>query len=285
MKSIDKGVLAGYNAGIERDRLRKGLGLIEFERTKEILSQQLPEPVQPNGSSTVIYDIGGGYGEYSYFLTALGYEVHLFDISEKNIEMSHELGRECGLSLKTAEVADARSINLPDNSADAILLLGPLYHIVEYSERQLCLKECFRLLKPNGLLFTAAITRYATTLWALTTYNKNLLLDEASFFKMIEREIKTGDHSIEPNSRYKGMGKSYFHLPNELKAELEMAGFGNTDVRGVIGPCWLVPELDEIWKDEVKRENLMKIVRLCEKEESILGLSTHLLGISRKGLL
>ena len=285
MKSIDKGVLAGYNAGIERDRLRKGLGLIEFERTKEILSQQLPEPVQPNGSTTVIYDIGGGYGEYSFFLTALGYEVHLYDISEKNIEMSHELGRESGLSLKAAEVADARSINLPDNSADAILLLGPLYHIVEYSERQLCLKECFRLLKPNGLLFTAAITRYATTLWALTTYNKNSLLDEASFFKMIEREIKTGDHSIEPNSRYKGMGKSYFHLPNELKAELEMAGFGNTDVRGVIGPCWLVPELDEIWKDEVKRENLMKIVRLCEKEESILGLSTHLLGISRKVLL
>ena len=37
MKTIDKAVLAGYNAGIERDRLRTGIGLIEFERTKEIL--------------------------------------------------------------------------------------------------------------------------------------------------------------------------------------------------------------------------------------------------------
>ena len=41
MKTIDNAVLAGYNAGIERDRLRTGIGLIEFERTKEILRSGL----------------------------------------------------------------------------------------------------------------------------------------------------------------------------------------------------------------------------------------------------
>ena len=40
MKTIDNTVLAGYNAGIERDRLRTGIGLIEFERTKEILLEK-----------------------------------------------------------------------------------------------------------------------------------------------------------------------------------------------------------------------------------------------------
>ena len=30
MKTIDKTVLEGYNAGIERDRLRTGIGIIEF---------------------------------------------------------------------------------------------------------------------------------------------------------------------------------------------------------------------------------------------------------------
>ena len=40
MKTIDTAVLAGYNAGIERDRLRTGIGLIEFERTKEILLEK-----------------------------------------------------------------------------------------------------------------------------------------------------------------------------------------------------------------------------------------------------
>lgn len=85
MKTIDATVLAGYNAGIERDRLRTGIGLLEFERTKEILLEKLPAP------PATIYDIGGAYGEYSWWLASLGYEVHLFDLSETNIEMSKEL--------------------------------------------------------------------------------------------------------------------------------------------------------------------------------------------------
>lgn len=279
MNSIDKDVLAGYNAGIEKNRLHEGLGLIEFERTKEILVRYLPP------APATIYDIGGGYGEYSYYLAALGYDVYLYDLSEKNIEMSRELSRECGLTLKTTEVTDARTIDRIDASADVILLFGPMYHIVDFNERQLCLKECYRLLKPNGLLFTAAITRYATMLWAVTTYDQNELLDESAFCDMLETEIKTGDHIKNPLSKYRGMGRSYFHLPEELREEVETAGFCEADVRGVIGPCWLVPNLDEAWKDKEKRESIMKIVRLCEKEESIMGLSTHILGIARKGAI
>jgi len=158
-----------------------------------------------------------------------------------------------------------------------------MYHIVDYDERQLCLNECSRLLKPGGLLFTAAITRYATLLWATTVYDKdNNLLDELPFYKMLEREITTGHHIKNPESTYKGIGRSYFHLPNELRSEIEAAGFKDTDIRGVIGPAWLTPDICKVWTDEYKRESLMRIVRLCEKEESILGLSTHLLSISRK---
>lgn len=276
MKTIDKDVLAKYNAGIEKNRLREGLGLIEFERTKEILREQLPPP------PAVIYDIGGGYGEYSYYLTVLGYEVYLYDISEKNIEMSFDLGKKYKLSLTAAEVADARSIDRPKESADAILLFGPLYHIVEPEERLLCLKECHRLLKPGGVLFTAAITRYATALWATTVYDKAPLLDEDAFFDMIETEVKTGNHIKNPESSYRGIGRSYFHLPSELKNEIETAGFGETDVRGIIGPCWLIPNLDKVWANETKRENIMRAVRLLEKEEGLMGLSTHILGISRR---
>jgi SAM-dependent methyltransferase len=281
MKSIDKDVLAAYNAGIEKDRLKSDLGLIEFERTKEILLEKLPAPQA--GAPAVIYDIGGGYGEYSFKLASLGYDVSLFDLSEKNIEMAHELSVEYPKKLRTMEVADARSIDRPDESADAILLFGPLYHIVDYGERQMALKECLRLLKPGGLLFTAAITRYATTLWAVTVYGvKNDLLDEPEFRAMLEREIADGNHIKNPSSSYRGMGRSYFHLPEELKTEIETAGFVNADIRGILGPCWLVPNLDEQWKDEKRRESIMKIVRMTEKEAPIMGLSTHILGIAEK---
>lgn len=66
--------------------------------------------------------------------------------------MSDDMARERGLTLKESKVADARSIDRPDCSADAILLFGPLYHIIEPEERMLCLNECYRLLKPKPLL-------------------------------------------------------------------------------------------------------------------------------------
>ena len=277
MKTIDKDVLAGYNAGVEKNRLKTDLGLIEFERTKEILLDTLPP------APAVIYDIGGGYGEYSFWLAKQGYKVYLYDISETNIKLATELSKECSCSVMGMVITDARSIERPTESADVILLFGPLYHIVEYNERQLCLQECYRLLKPGGMLYTAAITRYATLLWATTVYGEsNRLLDENAFYEMIEHEIKTGHHIKNPESAYRGMGRSYFHLPNELKYEIETAGFADTDIRGVVSPAWLVQDIDKIWTDESKRESIMRVVRLCEKEESIMGLSTHLLSISRK---
>lgn len=273
MKTIDSEVLAGYNSGIEKGRLHRGLGLIEFERTKEILLEELP-PVP-----AVIYDIGGGYGEYSFWLTSLGYEVYLYDIAEENIRMSADMEKECGLTLKEAKVADARSIEKADSSADAILLFGPLYHIIEPEERWLCLRECYRLLKPDGLLFTANITRYSTMIKYVAEYDRKPYLDDARFFKMLENTVNTGIHKKKP------MGLAYFHTPKELKEEIEAAGFIDVDIRGVIGPCWLIRNLEEAWVDVTKREAIMKVVRLLEKEESLMGLSTHFLSISRKNCL
>jgi len=270
MKTIDKEVLAGYNGGIEKGRLHRGLGLIEFARTKEILLETLPP------APAVIYDIGGGYGEYAYWLTSLGYEVYLYDIAKGNIRLAEDMGKELNLTLRTAAVADARNINRPHCSADAILLFGPLYHIIERDERLECLRECRRLLKPGGLLFTANISSCSTAIKYIAFYDKKPNIDDPEFFRMLETTVKTGIHTKKP------MGLAYFHKPEELRNELEASGFSDIDLRGVIGPCWLIRNLDEAWADAEKREAIMKMVRLLEKEESIIGLSTHYLSISKK---
>ncbi|MBO5111272.1 MAG: methyltransferase domain-containing protein [Clostridia bacterium] len=270
MKSIDKDVLASYNAGKEWGRLHKGIGLVEFERTKEVLAEQLPPP------PAVIYDIGGGYGEYACHLAARGYEVYLYDLAEKNIEMSYPFAQSQKVCLAGVQVADARSIPRPDESADAILLFGPLYHITETEERALCLKECLRLLKPGGLLFVAAITKYATTLKYLSRYDYDSALDDDEFYHMLETTVKTGIHTKKP------MGTAYFHEPTELKEEIKNAGFYEVELRGIMGPTTVVRNLDEIWFDPVKREAILRIVRLLEKEESIMGFSNHFLAMARK---
>lgn len=282
MKTIDKTVLAGYNAGIEKNRLRTGIGIIEFERTKEILVEKLPK------SPAVIYDIGGGYGEYAWWLTSLGYEVHLFDISETNIKMSAELKHEYpNIYLKSAEVCDARSIPRKCKSADAVLLMGPLYSITVYEERILAIKECYRLLKDNGILFAAALTPYGGLLHRITVYrnfddNKACELDDPNVISMFKRALTDGCYINPERKIARGLGSSYLHTAKSIKEELQCGGFKTESVHGVMGGAWLAPNLDELLANKETREVLMKTVRMLDTHEEIIGLSGHLLAVSRK---
>lgn len=270
MNHIDPKGLAGYNSGVEKGRLHRGLGLIEFERTKEILLEELPKP------SAVVYDIGGAYGEYAYWLASLGYEVYLYDLAEEHIRLAGALAHDAPAPLRGMEVADARSIPRPDASADAILLFGPLYHIVEAEERRRCLDECRRLLKPGGKLITTNITCFATALKYTECYDTKPALDDDAHYRMIESTVRTGLH------RGNEIGLVYFHRPDELRREVAAAGFAEVELHGVIGPAWIVRNIDEIWPDPLKREAVMRIVRLLDREESLMGFSTHFLSVSRK---
>nr|MBR4281141.1 class I SAM-dependent methyltransferase [Clostridia bacterium] len=268
MNLIDPNGLANYNAGIEVGRLHRGLGLIEFARTKEILLEKLPPP------PAVIYDIGGAYGEYSFFLAEHGYEVHLFDLAEEHIRLAKT--NEYAAILADAAVADARSIPRADATADAILLFGPLYHIVEREERARCLAECRRLLKPGGKLFTANITCFSTALKYTELYDRRPVLDDEDAYREIEATVRTGHYTGNE------IGKVYFHRPEELRTEVAEAGFADVELRGVIGPAWIIRNVDEVWNDLTRREAILRIVRLLEREESLMGFSTHFVSISRK---
>ena len=276
---IDNAVLAYYEEGREYNRLRTGIGLIEFERSKEILRENLPTP------PAVIYDIGGAYGEYSWWLASLGYEVHLFDLSETNIKMSKELTKEYpDCSLAASEICDARKVPRTDKSADAVLLMGPLYHIMDYTERINAVKECHRLLKSDGILFSAALTPYSVLLDKLTVYSPNgeSYLENPDFLAMVERELKDGCH-INPNKEvYAGLGSSHLHTAKALKAELSAGGFFDSVVHGTMGGAWLANNIDELWKNEKSRNTLMNTVRLIDTHEEIIGLSCHLLAVSRR---
>ncbi len=281
-KSVDNSALTYYESGFERNRLRTNIGLIEFERTKEILLENLPK------APAVIYDIGGGYGEYSWWLASLSYEVHLFDLFPKNIEMSKELSVEYpNVTLESAEVCDAISVPRGDKSADAVLLMGPLYHITDYSERISVIKECRRLLKDGGLLFTAALTPYSVLLDNITKYNPfgdvpNTTLEDEGFMKMVERELEDGEHINPDKMVYSGLGSAHLHTAKALRAELESGGFENSVIHGIMGGAWLAHNLDELWKNEASREALMRTVRMIDTHEEIIGLSGHLLSVSVK---
>ena len=132
-------VAAYYAQGIERDRLASGAGALELIRTQTVLERVLPAP------PATVADIGGGPGRYAVWLAERGYHVHLVDPVPLHVEQAREaaLARP-GATLASAEVGDARSLSIPDTSVDAVLLLGPLYHLTERADRVRALTEARR---------------------------------------------------------------------------------------------------------------------------------------------
>ena len=89
----------------------------------EIIRRFLPPP------PARILDVGGGPGRYALDLQAAGYVVELVDVLEAHVAQAKSAG------VKLATVGDARELELADAATDAVLLLGPLYHLTERSDR------------------------------------------------------------------------------------------------------------------------------------------------------
>jgi hypothetical protein len=97
---------------------------------------------------------------------------------------------------------------------------------------------------------------------------------------MIRRELTDGQHII-PTNRRDLFTRAFFHHPDELKTELEEAGFVHEETLAVQGPGWLIPDFDEHWKDEGQRQVLLTVVRWMEREPVAIGLSPHIMAIGR----
>jgi ubiquinone/menaquinone biosynthesis C-methylase UbiE len=267
-----KQILDYYAQGLESDRLKKGIGHLEGARTREIISRYLDDSVQ------VIMDIGGGTGVYAAWLAEKGYDVRLYDLSPENIEIA----RKSSAAISQCQVADARKIPAEDNSADLVLLLGPLYHLIEQKDRVQALSEARRVLKPGGACIAAVINRFANLMWGVTTFGRdNRYLEDKVFFDMMLAEAQTGQH-IRPPEYPWFLARAYLHHPVELQDEMLIAGFDSLDILAVEGPGWMMPDFEEAWQDKNTQEILMKLLRNIEKDPSLMGAGPHIIGVGRK---
>ncbi len=272
-----KEILDFYSGGVEGGRLISGIGQIELARTREILSRVLPPP------PAIIYDVGGGTGVYSFWLAAKGYQVHLLDLCPENIAIAQANAQQHeSHPLASITVVDALHLHQTDESADVMLLMGPLYHLMEKMQRLQALHEARRVLKPGGLLAAATINRFANFNWGLSVYSKKeRYLEEPAFWQMAVRELEEGQH-FRPPEYPSFLARAYFHSPKEIQAEVEEAGFVVNQVLAVEGSSWIVPDINEHWAEVRSRETILNVVRLLEDEDSIKGFSPHLLTIAHK---
>ena len=273
MSADDAGLRAYYERGMERDRLTDGRGRLEFIRTCEIVLRRLP------AAPAVVADIGGGPGRYALWLASLGYQVehrdlmalHVEQLTADVAEMAGAGGAGAGSGVRSA-VGDARDVDLPDASVDAVLLLGPLYHLLDRADRVRALAEAARIVRPGGPVFAAAITRWAARIDGML--RERIYLAHPQVLGLIDEVDQTG---LLPALQEGGFS-AFCHRPGELRAELAEAGLEVTDLVSVEGPAFILGDLDARLADPADWRVALDVARAIERVPELLGLGPHLLG-------
>lgn len=258
-------ILDHYALGEERDRFGTPHGRLEFLRTQDVLLRHLPPP------PARILDVGGGPGAYAGWLAGLGYAVDLIDPVPLHVEQA------AALDGVRATLGDARALAAEDSSYDAVLALGPLYHLPERADRLQAWREFGRVVVPGGLVVAAAIGRYAAWNDGL---RKNWLSRE-EFARVVDGGLRDGRHRND-DGRPDLFTTAYFHQPAELTGEMSEAGLDQVGVLGVELTGWLVGALDELLAGPSEVQALLAWLRPLESEPSLLGASSHLLALARR---
>jgi ubiquinone/menaquinone biosynthesis C-methylase UbiE len=269
MSLIRKEIEKHYSEVRESERLSSGVGELERIRTQAILAAHLPPP------PAVIYDVGGAAGVYAFPLAEQGYTVHLIDPVDLHLEQARSRAESSGVALASINLGDALLMGASASSADAVLLFGPLYHLVSKSERLEALQESRRILKAGGVLFAAAISRFAS----LIDGSASGFFQDPEFRKIVADDLDSGQHrNATGNPAY--FTTSYFHRPEELEAEFTEASYRNIKVLAVEGPMWSAARFNKAWKDETQRKTLLEFLARVEQEPSIRGASAHLVAVA-----
>ena len=153
-----------------------------------------------------ILDIGCGGGLISEPMSRLGADVTGIDASLKNIQVANLHAKKNNLKIKYFNTVPENFDQ--QNEFDIILNLEVVEHV---ENLDLYLSSCFKLLKKNGIMFTATINR------TLTSYIKAIVGAE-----YILRWLPIGTHDW-----------NKFIKPEELEKKLTDLNFSITDFTGL----------------------------------------------------
>jgi len=270
LSMVDAEILAYYSRGLERDRLASGRQRIEFLRIWDLLERCLP------AAPATVVDVGGGAGVYAIPLASAGYEVHLVDPVPLHVEQAAAAARQAGTPLASISAGDARDLPVADDSADTVLLLGPLYHLTSREDRIAALREARRILRPGAIVVAKALSRFYPV------------------FEELAGGIPTSPEGLAGTARFLADGQyrnpggdpayfttSYFHRPEELADELKDAGLELRQLVAASGSVKLLRGLSQLLDIPEARDHLLSVLRLLEAEPSLLGISQNFVAIAQ----
>lgn len=257
-----------YNSDPEREHFRLERHQLEFDLTWRYLMEYLP-------AQASILEIGAATGRYTAALALLGHSITAVDMSEMLLDHCRKVIIDRGVEKQVKfVVADARNLNeVKETGFDAVLLMGPLYHLVEEADRKEALREVYDRLRQGGLLFSSFISRYGV----LSDLLKDLpgwIEDQARVRSHLERGRRPDDA---PREGFRG----YFVTSSEIAPLHEEMGFTTITVAGVEP---VISTDDESYNrlEGSQRQLWLDLFREISTEQTIIGASRHILYIGRK---
>jgi ubiquinone/menaquinone biosynthesis C-methylase UbiE len=251
------GFYDAYDEGARLTRARSRN--LEWLATMRFLDEYVPDGAR-------VADIGAGEGAYALELASRSKEVVAIDLVPSHAESIARKARERGLRNIRAFAGDARRLEgLDDASFDAVLCLGPLYHLRLAADRRAVIDECARILKPGGVAFFAYINRAAALLYFIKNgkYPDNRLYAEAE-------KANYGT----PLGVDRFMDLSFFSDPDLARAEAESAGFTAIAEAGVDGIAYFIhPELEAMPEDRWRDYSTWHLSHCGDR--STFGMSMH----------
>jgi SAM-dependent methyltransferase len=262
---ISKELESFYNKASEETRLDKGMGIFEFERIKELIEQHISKP-----NSTII-DVGGGTGKYSEWLAKNNHTVHLIEPVLKHIKLAEKRSNKLKKPFSVT-IGEAKKLPIKDNSADLVILHGPLYHLQKKEDRVAAIIEAKRVVKKGGIILGFAINATASTVVGLM----NGMIHASSFFNMCREELTTGIHDAPKDFPFL-LADAFYHKPEGLKSEFIEQNLNFINLFAVEGMIWLDNEYFANMLDKKKSKTLKALQNLTQNDEYLLPFSPHMM--------
>ncbi len=244
---------------------------LEYEVVRYFMDRYLP----PQGT---ILDAGGGPGRYAIALAKMGYRLTLVDLSEANIRFAKKKIAATGMTKQfdACLVADACEMpSLQNASFDAVLCMGPLYHLQKFDDRIRCLRECSRVMKTGSPLFITVLPRL--------TYLRDALRS-GTFPSLIPHGLEALDDIYARGYSHRSqVPQTYYCHPDEVKMMVEKSGFDLQELASCHGCASFMDErINEIGKNAEAWNALIRwVIATCKDPES-LAMAEHLFGVGRK---
>jgi SAM-dependent methyltransferase len=258
-----------YQGSVEEEDSRLERHQLEHDLTWRYMTRYLP----PAGS---ILEIGAATGAYTLALCRLGYSVTAVDLSAALLERCR---RRLALEHLDGQVqfvvADARDLRaLPNTAFDAVLLMGPLYHLVLEEDRRQAIRQATTRLRGGGLLFSAFLSR----LGILGDLMKRMP-------EWIERPGQVRSHlerGRRPDDQPRGGFRGYFARVSEIAPLHESLGIQTVALAGV-EPAISADDESYSKLQAPLRDLWLDLLFEVSSDETTVGASRHLLYIGRKG--